>query len=172
MSWFGVKKCLNFRFWPKNQIQFRWRPVLFLFFRRPPDFGLKNCLNFRFWPKTQTQFRWRPFFFFWRPPVFERKKRLNFRTFREIPSQFSDKPCETDSRTMKNRVEVVCTFRTLSKKPPLFPNPGYAPVQDYKALLLCASNWEIFSAVVQLEKSLLFRFAILGCCKSKKKAFT
>ena len=58
------------------------------------------------------------FFFFRRSPVFERKKRLNFRAFREIPSQFSDKPCETDSRAMKIRVEVVCTFLTLSKKPP------------------------------------------------------
>ena len=57
------------------------------------------------------------FFIFWRPPVFGRKKRLNFRTFREIPSQFSDKPCDSDSR-MKIRVKVVCTFLTLSKKPP------------------------------------------------------
>ena len=60
------------------------------------------------------------FFFFGDHPVFERKKRLNFRAFREIPSQFSDKPCETDSRIMKIRVKVVCTFLTLSKKPPLF----------------------------------------------------
>ena len=68
------------------------------------------------------------FFFIWRPPDFGRKKRLNFRAFREISSQFSDKPCETDSRTMKIRVKVVCTFLTLSKKPPPpFPNPGYAP---------------------------------------------
>ena len=57
-------------------------------------------------------------FFFGDHPVFERKKRLNFRAFREIPSQFSDKPCETDSRIMKIRVKVVCTFLTLSKKPP------------------------------------------------------
>ena len=58
------------------------------------------------------------FFFFWRPPVFGRKKRLS--AFREISSQFSNKPCESDSRTMKIRVKVVCTFLTLSKKPPLF----------------------------------------------------
>ena len=54
-------------------------------------------------------------FVFWRPADFGRKKRLNFRGFREISSQFSDKPCETDSRTMKIRVKVVCTFLTLSK---------------------------------------------------------
>ena len=68
------------------------------------------------------------FFFFWRPPVFERRKRLNFRAFREIPFQISDKPWETDSRTMKIWVKFLCTFLTLSKEPPpLFPNPGYAP---------------------------------------------
>ena len=54
----------------------------------------------------------------WRPPVFGLKKRFNFRAFREIRSQFSDKPCESNSRTMKIRVKVVCTFLTLSKKPP------------------------------------------------------
>ena len=70
-------------------------------------------------------------FFFRRSPVFGRKKRLNFRAFREIPSQFLDKPCDTDSRPMKIRVKVVCTFLTLSKKPPPFPNPGYAWVHDF-----------------------------------------
>ena len=58
------------------------------------------------------------FFFFWRSPVFGLKKRLNFRVFREILSQFSDKRRVSDSRTMKIRVKVVCTFLTLSKKPP------------------------------------------------------
>ena len=43
---------------------------------------------------------------------------MYFRGFREIPSQFSDKSCDSDSRTMKIRVKVVCTFLTLSKKPP------------------------------------------------------
>ena len=54
---------LNFRFRPKTQSQFRWRPFFF-FFWRPPDFGLKKRLNFRFWSKNQSQFRWRPSFFF------------------------------------------------------------------------------------------------------------
>ena len=117
----------------------------FFFFWRPLVFGLKNRLNFRFWPKNQTQFRRRPFFF-WRPPVFERKKRLNFRAFREIPSQFSDKPCETDSRTIKIRVKVVCTFLTLSKKPPPFPNPGYAPAGTAVVLLTSLSTGQVNSA--------------------------
>ena len=74
------------------------------------DFGRKISLNF-----GEDLL-----FFFWRPPVFGLKKRLNFRAFREIPSQVSDKPCDSDSRTIKIRVKVVCTFLTLSKKPPLF----------------------------------------------------
>ena len=104
---FGRKISLNFG-----------EDLFFFIFWRPPVFGLKKRLNFRFGPKSRPQFRWRPFFIFLRPPVFGRKKRLNFRAFREIPSQFSDKPCETDSRTMKIRVKVVCTFLTFSKKPP------------------------------------------------------
>ena len=60
------------------------------------------------------------FFLFWRSPVCGLKKRLNFRVFREIPSQFSDKPCDSDSRTRKIRVKVVCSFLTLSKKSPLY----------------------------------------------------
>ena len=68
---------------------------------RISDFGQKISLNF--------------FFFFWRPPDFGRKKLLNFRAFREILSQVSNKPCETDSRTMKIRVKVVCTVLNFSK---------------------------------------------------------
>ena len=42
--------------------------------------------------------------------------------------EFSDKPCDSPSRTMKIRVKVVCSFLTLSKKPPPpFLNPGYTP---------------------------------------------
>ena len=75
--------------------------------KQPP---LKR-LDFGFGPKNQAQFRQRPFFF-WRPPDFRRKKPSNFR---DIWSEFSDKPCETDSSTMKIRVKIVCTFLTLSK---------------------------------------------------------
>ena len=35
--------------------------------------------------------------------------------------------CDSDSRTMKIRVKVVCSFLTLSKKPLPFSNLGYAP---------------------------------------------
>ena len=124
---FWAEKSFEFPILAKNSDSILVKTFFFYFyFWRPPVSGLKNRLNFRFWPKNQTQFWRRPFFFvfffffFWRPPVFERKKPLNFRAFREIPSQFSGKPCETDSRTMKIRLKVVCTFLTLSKKPPLF----------------------------------------------------
>ena len=91
----------------------------FFFFWRPPGFGLKNCLNFRIWPKNQTQFR-RSFFFFLETTCFWAEKSFELSAFREISSQFTDKPCETDSRAMKIRVKVVCTFLTLLKKPPPF----------------------------------------------------
>ena len=29
MSWIGLKKRLNVRFWPKKSSQFRWRPIFF-----------------------------------------------------------------------------------------------------------------------------------------------
>ena len=152
MSSFGVKKCLNFRFWPKNQTQFLFffksDLLFFFFFLEITCFWAEKSFEFPilaensdsisvktsffleitcFWAEKSFEF---PIlaensdsisvktFFFWRFPVFERKKHLNFRAFRELPSQFSNKPCKTDSRTMKIRVEVVCTFLTLSKKPP------------------------------------------------------
>ena len=46
-----------------------------------------------------------------------------------------------------------------------------ATLQDYKATLLCASEnffWQLFN----LKKACFFAFAILRCCKNKKKAFT
>ena len=75
-----------------------------------PDFGRKITLNF-----GEDLFFFFFFFFFWRSPNFGRKKPLNFRCFRGISSQISDKPSETDSRSMKIRVNVVCTLLTLSK---------------------------------------------------------
>ena len=83
---------------------------------RSPKFGRKKPLNFGFRPQNHSEFWRRPFFFFfWRSPKFGRKKPLNFRAFRNISSQFSDNPSETDSRSMKTRVKVVCTLLTLSK---------------------------------------------------------
>ena len=109
-------KRLNLRNWKKNHSEFCRRP--FFFFWRSPNFGRKKPLNSGFRPKNHSKFWRRPFFFiflFWRSPNFGRKKPLNFRAFRDISSQFSDKPSETDSRSMKIRVKVVCTLLTLSK---------------------------------------------------------
>ena len=102
------------------------------FFLETTCFWAEKTFEFPNWAENSASISVKTFFF-WRPPVFGRKKRLNFRAFWEIPSQFLDKPYETDSRTMKIRVKVVCTFLTLSKKPPLFPNPGYAPGNSYAA---------------------------------------
>ena len=112
-------KRLNLRNWEKNRREFWRRPFFFFFFWRSPNFGRKKRLNFGFRPKNHSEFWRRPFFFFffffWRSPNFGRKKPLNFRSFRDISSQISDKPSETDSRSMKIRVNVVCTLLTLSK---------------------------------------------------------
>ena len=88
-----------------------------LFFWRSPNFGRKKRLNIGFRPKNHSEFWRRPFFFFffWRSPNCGRKKPLNFRSFRDISSQILDKPSETDLRSMKIRVKVVCTLLTLSK---------------------------------------------------------
>ena len=51
----------------------------------------------------------------------------------------SDKPCDSDSRTMKIRVKVVCSFLTLSKKPPSFSNPGNAPASVATFLVAVAA---------------------------------
>ena len=45
-----------------------------------------------------------------------------------------------------------------------------ATIQDYKDLLLCASNREIFSGVVQLEKSLLFCFCNFTMLQKQEKS--
>ena len=97
----------------------------FFLFWRSRNFGRKKPLNCG---KITLNFG-EDFFFFWRSPNFGRKKALNFRAFRDISYQFSDKPSETDSRSMKNSSQIVCTLLTLSKYPPPFPNPGYAPVR-------------------------------------------
>ena len=104
-------KRLDFRFRPKNQSQIRWRP--FFLFLETKWFWAEKTFEFPISAEKSVNFG--ETFFFWRPPNFGRKQPLNFRAFREISSQFSDKPCETDSRTMKIRVKVVCTLLTLSK---------------------------------------------------------
>ena len=109
---FGRKKPLNFGFRPKNHSEF-WRRPFFFFFWTSPNFGRKKPLNFGFRPKNHSESWRRPFF--WRSPNFGRKKALNFRAFRDISSQVLDKPSETDSRSRKIRVKVVCTLLTLSK---------------------------------------------------------
>ena len=87
----------------------------FFLFWRPLDFGRKKPFNFGFGPKIRTQLRRSLFFFFGDHPILSGKILANFRAFREISSEFSDNPSETDSRRMKIRVKVVCTFLTLSK---------------------------------------------------------
>ena len=89
----------------------------FFFFLETTCFWAEKTFEFRISAEKSDSISAKTFFFFcfWRPPDFGPKKPSNFRAFREISSEFSDKPCETDSRTIKIRVKVVCTFLTLSK---------------------------------------------------------
>ena len=146
---------MNFRFWPKKQTQFWRRRFLILettcflaeksfefpilakksdsvsaktfFFLETTCFLAEKSFEFPILAEISDSISAKTFFFlettcFWAEKTFE------LSAFREILSQFSDKPYETDSKTMKIRVKVVCTFLTLLKKPPPhFPNPGYAP---------------------------------------------
>ena len=101
----------NFGFRPKNHSEF-WRRPFFFFFGDHLILGRKNLWISDFGRKITLNFGEELFFFFWRSPNFGRKKALNFR---DISPQVSDKPSETDSRSMKIRVRVVCTLLTLSK---------------------------------------------------------
>ena len=130
MSWFGVKK--RFWFWLKNRTPLRWRPFFFFIFYFFGDhlfLGWKNVWISDFGRKIRLNFG-EDLFFLGDHLFLGGKIGLNFRAFWEIPTPFLDKPCETDSKTMKIRVKVVGTFLTLSKKPPPFPIPGYAPEHD------------------------------------------
>ena len=102
-----MKKCLNFRFWPQNDI----------FFLETTCFWAEKAFEFPILAEKLVSISVKIFFL--RPLIFGRKKRLNFRAFREIPYQFSDKPCETDSRTMK-RSRSFALFSLFQKSPPLF----------------------------------------------------
>ena len=50
MSWFGLKKRLNFRFWPKNQSQFWWR----LFFLKISCFWAEKTFEFPSFPRNSV----------------------------------------------------------------------------------------------------------------------
>ena len=93
-------------------------------------------------------------FFFWRSPVFGRKKRLNFRAFREISSQFLNKPCDSDSRRMKIRIKVVCSFLTLSKKPP----PPFFQILATRLLFAMSFKFSRTSKTVVINSFCCFLF--------------
>ena len=131
MSWFGLKKRLNFRFWPKNQSQFRWR----LFFWRPPVLGLKKRLNFCRWSLNFG--RWRPFFFFFlETTCFWAEKTFEFPSFpRNSVSIFRQTVwfCfKNNENSGQGRLHFSHSFK---KAPPPFPNPGCAPVLEAKDVL-------------------------------------
>ena len=123
----------NFRIWPRNQPESRWRPFFFFLFWRPLDFGRKKPFNFGFGPKIRTQLRRSLFFFFffWRPPNFERKNPCEFPS---IPRNFVWIFGQSKWNWFKkneNPGQVRLHFSHSFKIAPPFPNPGYAPGRMY-----------------------------------------
>ena len=72
-----------------------------------------------------------------------------------------DKPCETDSRAMKIRVEVICTFLTLSKKPPPPFSKSWLPeVESLRTSL--ASRTPLESLALASRPQVLENCPVLG----------
>ena len=94
-----------------------------LFFFETTCFWAEKAFEFPILAEKSVSISVKTFFFettcFWAEKAFE------FPILAEISVSISrinwpksDKPCDFDSRTMKIRVKVVCSFLTLSKKPP------------------------------------------------------
>ena len=116
---FGLKKRQNFRIWPKNPSQFWWRP----FFLEITCFWAEKALEFPILAEKSVSILVKTFFL--EITCFWAEKAVEFPNLAEksvsisrINRPKSDKPCDSDSRTMKIWVKVVCSFLTLSKKPP------------------------------------------------------
>ena len=62
MSSFGVKKCLNFQFWPKNQIQFLFFQII-LFFLEITCFWAKKSFEFSILAENSDSILVKTFFF-------------------------------------------------------------------------------------------------------------
>ena len=124
----------NFGFWPKNLSQFRWRP----FFLKITSFWTEKAFKYRILAKKSVSISVKTFFFmeityFWAEKAFE------FPSLAEISVSILrinrpklDKSCDSDSRTIKIRVKVVCSFLTLSKKPPPFFKSWLRACPTYK----------------------------------------
>ena len=54
MSWFGLKKRLNFRFLPKNQSQFRWWPFFVFVFLEITCFWAEKTFEFPSFPRNSV----------------------------------------------------------------------------------------------------------------------
>ena len=101
----------------------------------PNEFGCQSCeevgvnrpkkpFEFRISAEKSVSFSAKTFFF-WRSPVFGLKKPVEFRILAKKSVSISERPCESDLRTMKIVVKVACSCLTLSKKPPPPPPPFF-----------------------------------------------
>ena len=113
---FWAEKTFEFRIWAEksDSISAKTFSFFFFFYLETTCFWAEKTFEFRIWAEKSDTISAKTFFFFLETTCFWAEKTFEFPRF---PRNFgfSDKPCETDSRTIKIRVKVVCTFLTFSK---------------------------------------------------------
>ena len=121
----------------------------------PKEIGCRSCevnvvirpekaFEFPIWAEKSVSISVKTFFSFLEITCFWAEKAFKFL---KIPSQFLDKPCDSDSRTMKIRVKVVCSFLTLFKKAPRFFK-SWLRACFYGLTIIVAQSW---TALFRLE---------------------
>ena len=129
MSWLGLKKRLNFRYRPKNQSQFRWRPLLFLW-----DcliLGWKNVCISDIGRKISLNGEDFFFFFFLEITCFWAEKTFVFPSFPRNSVSIFGQTVWFWFKNNENSGQGCLHFSHSFKKAPPFPNPGYAPAVEW-----------------------------------------
>ena len=121
-------KRLNFRIWPKNQSQFRWRP---LFFLETTWFWAEKTFEFRISAEKSDSISAKTFFFFLETTCFWADKTFEFpsfpRNFVWICGQTVWNWFKNNENSGQGRLHFSHSFKIA----PPFPNPGYAPGYEY-----------------------------------------
>ena len=133
MSWFGLKKRLNFRFRPKNQPQFRWRPFFFFFFLEITWFWAEKTFEFPISTEKSVSISVKTLFsFFLEITWFWAEKTFEFPSFPRNSVSIFGQTAWFWFKNKENSGQGRLHFFHYFKKAPLFSNPGYAPAKDTK----------------------------------------
>ena len=127
MSWFGVKKRLNFRCWRKNWTQFRWRPFFFLFVFETTCFWAEKTSEFSILAEKSDSISVKTFFFFWDHLFLGGKKVWTSELSEKFRLHFRTNRVKLIQNQWKFGSRSFALFSLFQKSPPPFPNPGYAP---------------------------------------------